>query len=106
VPVHKVAQAPVSKPRVLWSYRDMKNQTVTKLPTRAPRKGSSETTIGSGRLGTLTKASGLGKEMVANLSKVKRTYAAQVKADRRAAALERREAEVAADNARVAELYN
>ena len=84
----------------------MKNQTITVLPTRAPRKGSSETTIGSGRLGTLTKASGLGKEMVTNLSKVKRTYAAQVREDRRLAALERRETAIAADNARVAGMYN
>jgi formiminotetrahydrofolate cyclodeaminase len=62
---------------------------ITVLPTRAPRKGSSETTIGSGRLGTMTKASGLGKQMVANLEGVKKNYAAQAKADRRQAALDR-----------------
>ena len=79
---------------------------ITKVPTRAPKRGAGEVCCGKGRSGSMTKAGGLGKEMVANLSKVKRTYAAQVREDRRLAAIERREATIAADNARVAGMYN
>ena len=39
---------------------------------------------------TLNKVGGMGKEMVSNLSAVQRRYAAQIKADRKAAALDRR----------------
>lgn len=79
---------------------------ITQLPNRAPKRGAGEVCCGKGRSGSMTKAAGLGKEMVADLSRVQRAYAAQVKADRRAAAIERREAAIAADNARVADLYN
>ena len=48
------------------------------------------TTTGGGREQTMTPVCGIGKEMVSNLSKVKRRYAAQIKADRKAAALDRR----------------
>ncbi len=109
VPVNILAQGPVSEGSLAWYYDPMNQTTqpmITKVPTRAPKRGAGEVCCGKGRSGSMTKAGGLGKEMVANLSKVQRAYAAQVKADRRAAALERREAEVAADNARVAELYN
>ena len=81
----------MSKAPRLWDSTNMKNNQpmITVLPTRAPRKGSSETTIGSGRLGTMTKAAGLGKQMVNNLEGVKKNFAAQAKADRRQAALDR-----------------
>lgn len=79
---------------------------ITQIPTRAPKRGAGEVACGKGRSGSMTPAAGLGKAMVANLSKVKRAYAAQVREDRRLAAIERREAAIAADNARVASLYN
>ena len=46
--------------------------------------------VGGGKGQTITKVTGLGKEMVSNLSEVRRRYAAQIKADRKAAALDRR----------------
>ncbi len=85
--------------------------TVKRLKTRGPRKGETlQTGIGGGRVVTGTPVSGTsvkttaacnggwavgtgqvgqGAKMVDNLSKVKRTYAAQAKADRRAATLDR-----------------
>ena len=39
---------------------------------------------------TLNKVGGIGKQLVSNLDEVKRRYAAQIKADRKAAALDRR----------------
>lgn len=79
---------------------------ITQIPTLAPKRGAGEVCCGKGRSGSMTKAAGLGKEMVADLSRVQRAYAAQVREDRRLAAIERREAAIAADNARVASLYN
>lgn len=78
---------------------------ITQLPTRAPKRGAGEVACGKGRTGSMTPAAGLGKAMVANLSRVQRAYAAQVKADKRAAAVERRDPAIAADNARIAALY-
>ena len=62
---------------------------ITVLPTRPARKGAGEVACGKGRTGSMTKACGLGKQMVANLEGVKKNYAAQAKADRRQAALDR-----------------
>ena len=92
-----------------------KTVTIKKLKTRGPRKGETwsklpmgmvagralgtvktgdsttkATTAGGGREQTMTPVCGIGKEMVSNLSKVKSRYAAQIKADRKAAALDRR----------------
>jgi hypothetical protein len=46
--------------------------------------------VGSGKGGTITRVTGIGKEMVKDLHSVQQRYQQQVKADRRAAALERR----------------
>jgi hypothetical protein len=62
---------------------------ITKLPIRVARHGASEVACGKGRGGSMTKAGGLGKQMVANLDGVMRDYKEQVRADRRAAALDR-----------------
>ncbi len=84
--------------------KETKAMKVRKLRTKhAPKPANPKVGIIQG---WNTYAPCTGKDMVANLSKVKRTYAEQVKADRRAAALERREAAIAGDNARVADLYN
>jgi hypothetical protein len=92
VPAGKVAQAPVYEGPPAWYYDPM-NQTnqpmITKVPTRPARKGAGEVACGKGRTGSMTKACGLGKAMVANLDGVVKNYAAQAKADRRQAALDR-----------------
>ena len=62
---------------------------ITKLPTRIANIGAGEVACGKGRTGSMTKACGLGKQMVADLDSVVKTYAAQAKADRRQAALDR-----------------
>jgi hypothetical protein len=62
---------------------------ITKVPTRPARKGAGEVACGKGRTGSMTKACGLGKDMVHNLEGVVKNYAAQAKADRRQAALDR-----------------
>ena len=88
--------------------------TVKKLRTRGPRKGETISrasagmvkggakgsiqtgdssthafTAGGGKEQTFTKACGIGKEMVRDLDAVKRKAAAQYKADRRQAAIDR-----------------
>lgn len=88
------------------------NYTVKRLKTRGPRKGelwspaqgggravgavratdNNAAGVSAGTNGarmTMTKQKGMGAEMVTNLSKVTRTYAQQVAADRKAAARER-----------------
>jgi len=109
VPVLKLALGLVLK-GPLPQYYDPMNQItqpmISQIPTRAPKRGAGEVACGKGRTGSMTPAAGLGKQMVVNLSKVKRTYAAQVREDKRLAALERRDPIIAADNARIAKLYN
>ena len=89
--------------------------TVKKLRTRGPRKGETMTrnsqhgagramgcigsydsngsgashAVGGGKGQTITRVTGLGKEMVRDLDAVKRKAAAQYKADRRQAAIDR-----------------
>ena len=92
-----------------------KKVSVKVLKTRGPRKGETwtkspagmvagralgniksgdsttkATVAGGGREQTMTPVCGIGKQMVSNLNEVQRRYAAQVKADRKAAALDRR----------------
>jgi hypothetical protein len=62
---------------------------ITKLPTRITSLGAGEVACGKGRTGSMTKAAGLGKAMVADLDTVVTNYAIQAKADRRQAALDR-----------------
>ena len=62
---------------------------ITKRPIRTAGLGAGEVACGKGRAGSMTSAGGLGKQMVANLDGVMRDYKEQVKADRRAAALDR-----------------
>ena len=62
---------------------------ITKRPIRTAGLGASEVACGKGRAGSMTKAGGLGKQMVANLDGVMKNYKEQVTADRRAATLDR-----------------
>jgi hypothetical protein len=91
---------------------NLSTYTVKRLKTRGPRKGelwspaqgggnvvgavrssdSNAAGVSAGTNGarmTMTKQKGIGAEMVANLSKVKRSYDQQVAADRKAAARDR-----------------
>jgi hypothetical protein len=92
VPPTKLAQGPIYEGPPSW-YDDPVNKTtpnmITKLPTRPTRHGAGEVACGKGRTGSMTKAAGLGKAMVADLDTVVTNYAAQAKADRRQAALDR-----------------
>lgn len=89
--------------------------TVTRLKTRGPRKGelwqkdgssgrpalgthdtakgsyvgSADIAIGAGRMGTLNPVQSLGRQWLGDKDATAATFAAQAKADRRAAALER-----------------
>ena len=94
----------------------MTTYTLTRLPRRGPRKGETLSrnaqhgrgaalgsvrdadlsaggashAVGSGKGLTITRVTGLGREMVSDLDAVRRRAAAQYRADRRAAALDRR----------------
>ena len=94
----------------------MQTYTLTRLPRRGPRKGETLSrnaqhgrgialgsvrdadlpaggishAVGSGKGLTITRVTGLGREMVSDLDAVRRRAAAQYRADRRAAALDRR----------------
>ncbi len=93
MPIEELAQGPIYEGPPSWYYSPMNQTTqnvmITKVPTRPARKGAGEVACGKGRTGSMTKAAGLGKDMVANLENVVKNYAIQAKDDRRQAALDR-----------------
>ena len=70
-------------------FYKLPTMTLTKLPTKhAPKAANRHNNAGFLQVWNVFHPY-TGKEMVANLDKVTKTYKAQVKADRRAAALDR-----------------
>jgi len=58
--------------------------------TKGSYVGKGDIAIGAGRMGTLNPVNSLGRDYKGDKGRVKATYDAQVKADRKAAALDRR----------------